>query len=87
MCFYKGILFFKEINEDNNLENDNNKCIDEEKELLNNSGSFKKYETISPLLSQQSSAENKKYNEELDKKMEKAFDNIYFRLSDEDNEN
>ena len=85
--FYKDILFFKEINQDNSLENDNNKCIDEEKELLNNSGSFKKYEIISPLLSLQSSAENKKYNEELDKKMEKAFDNLYFRLSDEDNEN
>ena len=52
--FYNHIAFC--VRGDDDLENKNNLCIDEEKELMNHSGEFKNYDIASPLLSLQSSA-------------------------------
>ena len=52
--FYNHIAFC--VKGDDDLENKNNLCIDEEKELMNHSGEFKNYDIASPLLSLQSSA-------------------------------
>ena len=87
LYFYNEIVFYKNVEGDDDFGNDNNLCIDEEKELLNRTGEFKNYDIASPLLSLQSSAEKPNINIELNNKMQKKLENKYFKLSDDDNEN
>ena len=72
---------------DDDLENNKNLCIDEEKELMNHPEEFKNYDIASPLLSLQSSAEKPKINIEPNNKTKNTFKNKYIKLSDDDNEN
>ena len=72
---------------DDDLENNKNICIDEEKELMNHPGEFKNYDIASPLLTLKSSAEKPKINIEPNNKTKNTFKNKYFKLSDNNNEN
>ena len=85
--FYNDIVFYKNINENDDFENNNNLCVDEENELINRPGEFKNYDIASPLLSLQSSAEKPNIIIEFDNKNQKDFQNKYFKLSDDENEN
>ena len=86
LYFYNDIAFYKNVKGDDDLENNKNLCVDEEKELMNRPGEFKNYEIASPLLSLQSSAEKSKINIESNNKNNNTIENKYFKLSDDDNE-
>ena len=82
---YNHIAFC--VREDDDLENNKNLCIDEEKEIMNHPGEFKNFDIASPLLSLQSSAEKPKINIEPNNKTKNTFKNKYIKLSEKKKKN
>ena len=87
LYFYNDIVVYKNVKGDDDLENNKNLCVDEEKELMNRPGEFKNYDIASPLLSLEGSSEKPKINIEPNHKTKNTFENKYIKLSDDDNDN